>query len=101
LHCNQSITLTATSMTAGVSYTWSGPAGFISSTPATSVSSEGQYLVAVLAPNGCANQDTVIVVNGSDIFFAQGFTDTLSCLKDTALIGAVTFEPGATYAWDG
>ncbi len=101
IHCSSQVDLSAMSDTLGVSYSWTGPAGVFSSSAMVSVLTSGTYIASALAPNGCMNSDTVLIVDGPDVFAASVFGDTLTCTIDTGLIGAVTFEPGATYAWSG
>ncbi len=90
LNCNEVISLTVSSITPGVSYSWSGPDGFSSSSPNIQVSQPGNYTAQVNAPNGCSNRADVNVELGSDIFNYQTFTDTINCTHDTAVIGVIS-----------
>ena len=89
LNCNEQITLELMSSTPGVSYTWSGPTGFISSSSAIVIEQSGIYTGVVYAPNGCSVQHLVEIVQGDDIFPFGVFSDTLNCRMDTIQIGVV------------
>ncbi|MCG8319714.1 MAG: hypothetical protein MI921_09445, partial [Cytophagales bacterium] len=58
------INLTASSSTPGVTYSWTGPGGFVSTEQNPGVSVAGQYVVTVTNPvNGCFSKKTVAVTN--------------------------------------
>jgi subtilisin-like proprotein convertase family protein len=92
LNCNEVISLTVSSMTAGVSFSWNGPQGFLGSQPTIQVAQEGTYSATVYAPNGCNNQDEITIVKGGDIFDYQVISDTLNCKTDTVMIGVVSAD---------
>lgn len=89
LHCGSTITLTATSLTPGVTYSWTGPQAFTSAQSSIQVQQAGAYHVLLVAPNGCKTEGMVEVVNGSDIFNFQIFSDTLTCIQDTVSVGVI------------
>lgn len=89
LNCNEVITLNVSSSTPGVNVTWNGPQGFYSTQPSIQIDQEGNYLAAVISPNGCGTSDTVKVVKGDDVFDFQIVTDTLTCAKTSVLIGVI------------
>ncbi len=101
IHCGDQVNLSMSSSIVGVSYAWYGPAGYFSASPTIDVFESGVYIAVVTSPNGCTNSDTAVIFPGSDVFDAVTFGDTITCVVDTALIGVVTFEPGAIYAWSG
>lgn len=93
LACLPSITLNANSTVSGVSYSWTGPNGFISPSKNPTVTTAGTYTVTVTNPaNGCSNQQSVSVTTGSSTpatFWLEDFSD---------LIGGSTEDSGPT-AW--
>lgn len=89
LNCNEIISLSITSATAGISYAWNGPQGFFSPTQSIMVDQEGTYTGSVEAPNGCENSASVILDLGDDIFDFQTFTDTINCSTSSVSIGVV------------
>jgi len=97
---NNPITLTATG---GASYTWSGPAGFTSSTQSGTITTAtlgnaGTYTVTVTDANGCVNSTTHnMVVNPLPVIAALGST---VCANQNALLTANT-NGGTSYAWSG
>jgi hypothetical protein len=59
---NPSVTLTATSATAGITYNWSGPGGFTSTLQNPAVSMAGIYQLTVTDPStNCTATDTALV----------------------------------------
>ena len=59
---NASLSLSGSSSTAGVAYSWSGPNGFSSTQANPSVSNPGMYILTVTDPsNGCTSTDTVVI----------------------------------------
>jgi len=93
LTCNTStVTLSGGSATAGVSYAWTGPSGFSSTTQNPAVTAAGTYNLTVTDPaNGCSSTASVPV--------AMNPTATGSLwLEDFALANGTTSRTGAT-AW--
>ena len=84
-----SVTLSATSPVAGVSYSWSGPGGFTSTLQNPTVSVAGTYNVAVTNPaNGCtATASVPVTVNNT--------TSGIVWLEDFNLPNGTTSEAGA------
>jgi len=71
----------------GSSFSWAGPQGFSSAVQNPFVLSPGSYFVTIQSSNECINMDTVEVYQGSDIFPFTITADTISCKKDSAIIG--------------
>ncbi len=89
LNCNELLSLTVSSTTAGVTYSWSGPLGFSSNLSTIQINQEGNYTGIVTAPNGCQQSATLIVDKGDDIFDYQVFADTITCSTTTVTIGVI------------
>lgn len=100
LNCNEVLSLSVSSLTPGVSYSWSGPQGFSSSVPNIQILQPGTYTAFVSAPNGCNSNANVSIELGSDVFNYQTYTDTLNCAKDTVVIGVISAQADL-YEWIG
>ncbi|MEP6793160.1 MAG: hypothetical protein ABJB16_02455, partial [Saprospiraceae bacterium] len=100
LNCNEVLSLSVSSLTPGVSYSWSGPQGFSSGMPNIQISQPGTYTAFISAPNGCNANANVIIDLGSDVFNYQTYTDTLNCAKDTVVIGIIS-AAADLYQWIG
>lgn len=98
LNCNEVIALTATSLTPGVTYAWTGPQGLYSSNQTIQINQEGTYTAIITAPNGCQNAAQVDIVRGDDIFNFQVFSDTLTCSKTFVTIGVISADADL-YQW--
>ena len=92
LNCNEIIALTATSLTAGVTYAWTGPQGLYSAMQTIQINQEGNYTAMITAPNGCQNTAQVAIVQGDDIFDFQVVSDTLTCSRTFVTIGVVSAD---------
>ena len=94
-------TLSSNSMTAGLSYAWTGPGGFNQQSQNITVSEPGIYQLLVTAPNGCTNTtsavlsaDTiapVVVANGGEV----------SCADPIVTLNAQATPSDGTYSWTG
>ncbi|RYE23362.1 MAG: T9SS type A sorting domain-containing protein [Sphingobacteriales bacterium] len=103
---NAQINLTANSSTPGVTYYWSGPAGFVNAAQnpviANATSNKGGvYSVTATAPNGCTSEPglTTLVVKPAVTVPAAG-GNTPICTGSTLQLTASTVT-GATYEWTG
>lgn len=98
LNCNELLSLTVSSGTAGITYSWSGPLGFSSNLSTIQINQEGNYTGTVTAPNGCQLSATMIVDKGDDIFDFQVFSDTITCLTTMVTIGVIAPDAD-TFDW--
>lgn len=98
LNCNETITLSVSSSTNGVMFTWNGPNGFYSNDASIQVSQPGQYDATILAPNGCSSGGTVPIALGDDVFDFQVITDTITCAQPEVTIG-VTAPDADVFQW--
>lgn len=98
------VTVTTSSTTGGVEYSWSGPGSFASILQTPSVIAPGNYVVTVTDPvNGCFKKDSVTVTQ--DITPPTGVNASaggiLTCIDTTiTLTGTATTSP-VTYSWSG
>ncbi|MBK7909912.1 T9SS type A sorting domain-containing protein [Candidatus Pollutiaquabacter sp.] len=94
-----SITLTATSSTAGATFAWvGGPSG-----ASKTVTAAGTYTVVATNPaNGCTASDEVVI--GQDIntpIVNAGVDQSLTCTTTSITLTATSSTAGATFAWVG
>lgn len=107
INCNTKCITMIGNTTTGNSYIWSGPGidakkmhdkNQIICGPGV----EGVYKFATVAPNGCVNQDTALVVE--DLQTPQNLNvigDTITCIEDTVIIQLNTSTSACTYLWTG
>lgn len=99
------LSLSSSSATTGVSYSWSGPASFTSTlqNPAISNSStamSGSYVVSAML-NGCTAKDTVVVLINNTPAKPFAGNDTTVCSGGNITLHANTTTSGVTWAWSG
>ncbi len=103
LTCSQPVSwLSGSSSTSGVTFSWTGPGSFMASIPDLPVSEAGTYTLLLTAPNGCTSMDTALITAyqtrpSVDISTPSG--STLTCLKNTLDIVAVTGDSGLSFMW--
>ena len=101
---NDTLNLTATDNSSGVSYIWSDPNGNTyaqQSVSFTNTDATGIYSITVSNSNGCTNSDSVfIVVKSAPAFILQPYaTDTLVCDFNKASVYIVTESDFSYYNW--
>lgn len=102
---NETLNLTATTTTSGVTYSWTGPQGYTSSIQnATRTglnnNSAGDYIVTATL-NGCSRMDTttVSIINAPNKPVATA--NNPLCEGETLALKSTTTTSGVTYHWDG
>lgn len=102
---NETLNLAATTTTTGVTYSWTGPAGFTASTQNPSRTnlnngSAGDYIVTADL-NGCTRKDTttVSIINAPSKPVAS--SNAPLCEGETLNLQSNTATAGVTYAWSG
>ncbi|MBL7889085.1 MAG: gliding motility-associated C-terminal domain-containing protein [Bacteroidia bacterium] len=97
-------TISASSTTSGVSYTWAGP-GIVSggATSTATVNAVGTYTVTITDPaTSCTATTTVgVTSNIAAPNVSAGGTLTLTCAANSGTISASSTTTGATYNWTG
>ena len=107
LNCiNTSVLLRGNSTTAGVTYSWTGPNGFTSTSQNPTVSAPGIYTLVVTSPAGCTGTATVTVVQNTappaNVVAATVSGSTqLTCADPGQTLQGSSSTPGASYAWTG
>lgn len=96
-----SIQLQATANNPSVTWQWSGPGGFTSTTQNPDITVAGNYTVVVTAPNGCTASTAVQVAadtNGPSV--VTSVPDELNCTTTQVSLSANVAAPGSyTYQW--
>lgn len=101
LYCSSMILLEGMTSTPGSTYGWFTVGALISTNTTHTVNLPGTYVFQVVAPNQCRASDTVTVVPSPELLPVITFSDTVSCLRDTVLIGIIIPDPFATVMWSG
>jgi predicted RNA-binding protein with TRAM domain len=103
LNCTfPTITLTGSTSTNNVTFSWAGPGGFVSQDKNPSVSTPGVYTLTVQRnDNGCIATDTALVVQDPTIPDIVVATDVITCSRPTVVLNATTNTPNVTFSWTG
>lgn len=102
---NETLNLTASTTTSGVTYSWTGPQNYSSNVQnatrtGLNSNSAGDYIVTADL-NGCARMDTttVVIINAPNKPVATA--NNPLCEGETLGLKSVTTTSGVTYHWDG
>jgi hypothetical protein len=98
--CNQpTATLRGSSLTPGVTYSWSGPASSGADTITSGIT--GTYILLVTAPNGCKNTDSAAIIADTIPPVIQTWTSIpdLTCIVDTVVLDASGLYPNDSISW--
>ena len=96
----QTVTLSGSSTTSGVSYQWN-PGGSSPTSASTNVTASGNYTLTATDPNnGCTSTSTVNVsINNTIPNISVGNSQTLTCSNQTVTISGSSTTPGVNYLW--
>ena len=97
-----SVQLMGSSPTAGVTYSWSGPAGFSSALQNPTATVAGVYTLTVTNPaTGCTSTDTANVAEDVNLPGAMASGGTLTCTSTSVQLMGSSSTAGVTYSWSG
>jgi len=99
-----SSTLTGSSSTPGVNYSWSNAGGVIAGTANTAVTTPGNYTLTVTNPaNGCSSTNQVAVTQNVETPTTVTATHTgiITCTTPSIAITATASSTGVNYSWSG
>lgn len=97
-----STTITGSSPTPGVTWSWTGPGGFTSTLQNPTVNSTGTYTLVVTNPtNGCTSSATATVSPDSNVPDATASGGTITCSNLSVTLNGGSVTPGATFSWAG
>ncbi|MVT44780.1 hypothetical protein GO495_29575, partial [Chitinophaga oryziterrae] len=96
---NPSTTLSASSSTSGVTYSWTGPSGFISTAQNPVVSTAGTYTVTATSSSSSATASVSITTNKTTPNLTA--TGASLCSSSSVAVTASSSVSGATYSWTG
>lgn len=103
--CNSpSITITGTVSSSGLTYNWTGPNGFTSSSLSTTVTKGGTYILTATDPtNGCFTSASTMVEENTAApgEISINNSGTITCLTSSVTISGSSSSSGVTYAWTG
>ncbi len=93
------VNITGTSTTSGVTYEWISPGGQTLPGQNVAVGVVGTYTLVVTAANGCTSTATATVVPDANVPNVSAVGDTINCLSANATIIGASTTPGVTFAW--
>lgn len=101
---NASVTLSGSSTTSGVTFSWAGPGGFNSGSQAPSVSVPGSYSLTVTNPSNSCSATQAVTVSIDTVTPSLSVTPSslvINCSNPNATLTAATTASPATIAWAG
>jgi hypothetical protein len=103
---NAQVALSGSSSSAGATFNWSGPGGFISSQQNPLVTAAGIYTLTVTSTAGCTGTDTTIVLadNAAPANVNIVLTPSngaITCTDSTVTLQGNSTTPGLGFAWTG
>ena len=96
-----SSTISGTSQTPGVTYSWAGPNGFTSTAPSPTVSVPGDYTLTVEAPNGCTSTSIAVVSPDASAPVASAAGGLITCAIPSITLTGGANNPNVTWQWTG
>lgn len=96
-----SILVTGSSSTPGVTYAWVGPGGVPFAGQNITVNAVGDYILTVAGANGCTTTATAVVSPDANLPNATASGDTITCLQGAATISGASTTPGVSFLWSG
>lgn len=98
------VTLSGSSTTPGVTFSWNGP-GIVSggNTATPTVNAAGTYTLTVTqSSNGCTNTDQAVVSATAALPNANAGPDkSITCASSTVILNGSSTTPGVTFSWSG
>ncbi|MBC7865168.1 MAG: gliding motility-associated C-terminal domain-containing protein, partial [Bacteroidia bacterium] len=109
LNCSLTpVTLSGSSSTGSVTFSWEGPttgtpAGTTPTNDSTDVVVGGTFTLTVTDPtNGCTSSATVVVSPNAGVpQINAGGNQNINCISTTATLNGSSTTSGATFAWEG
>ena len=100
---NTSVSISGSSSTTGVTYAWTGPNGYSSTSPSITVTHGGSYTLTATSPdNGCkSSNSTTVVDNSAPPAATITNTSPLSCRNPTVTLTATSPVANVSYLWIG
>ncbi|MFT5745384.1 MAG: gliding motility-associated-like protein [Saprospiraceae bacterium] len=95
------ITLQTMTMDSIVTYSWTGPNGFVSADANPTVSEGGMYDVVIMGANGCDNTLQFSVDSDMDMPDISTIGGTLTCTDPTISLAGSSTNMNVDYSWTG
>jgi len=97
LACQSAVTLNVSSSISGVTYNWTGPNGFTSTSKNPTVSALGTYTATVTTPGGCTASQAVQVTSGATAFWLETFGQSNGTTSDNGTSAwSVQYAPSSS-----
>lgn len=97
-----SVQLTGIGSPASVTFSWTGPLGFISNLQNPVAFTAGTYVLTVKNPvNGCTATASVVVNSNTALPGVTATGGVKTCANPSVTLHATSNTPGVTYAWSG
>ncbi|MBI5916422.1 MAG: T9SS type A sorting domain-containing protein [Bacteroidetes bacterium] len=94
------VMLNGQSTTPGVAYSWEGPGGVIYNQQNPVVSTVGDYILTVTAPNGCKKStSTSVIDNTAPPLASAAVDDNLNCFTSTVTLSGAGSSIGGQYSY--
>ncbi|WP_188932655.1 T9SS type A sorting domain-containing protein [Puia dinghuensis] len=98
-------TLSGSSTTSGVTYSWTGPNNFTATSSAVNVFNPGTYTMTVTNPtSGCTASTSIAITQNvtppAGVAISPSLT-TLTCSNSSAVLTGTSTTTGVSYAWTG
>ena len=99
---NNNLLVQVESTTENVTFSWTGPNGFMSNQKSPLVDVEGDYTVVVTGPNGCTSSETINLTSDFTVPDLQAtFSNDLDCINTTTTLSATTSANDVSFLWIG
>jgi hypothetical protein len=95
----KTVTLDATTNTAGATFQWTGPITSTLEDPTTAQA--GVYRVVAKGPNGCTSEFSITVPQNIENPNLSVQGDTITCATNSGVVTAASTTSGVRYAWTG
>lgn len=93
--------LSADSNIPGTSYNWSGPNGYTSTLQNPTAGISGQYTLIGIAPNGCSDTVSTLIISDANIPQVQLQDDTLNCIVNEVNLNLQYSGDQLSFNWEG
>ncbi len=95
------VQLEGSSITLGVTYSWTGPNNFTSNIQNPFAAAPGEYFLTVQAPNGCETTVSTFIEQDIETPDASAVGDTLNCNISIAQLFGNSTTPDVSFSWIG
>jgi hypothetical protein len=102
LTCNNtSVTITGSSTAPGVTYSWTGPGGFVSHDAITTAQQPGTYILTVSSGSCTGTASVTVLQNIAQPEASASSNNELTCRRNSTELRGTSPTPGVSYNWTG